>query len=121
MAQQEVTYNDKSDNVAPVNPDRQVTAANMNELKNVVTANAQDVEARLKEYPFTFENSNLVAGVLAVNHDLNTEFPKLTLKRPDGTFEETTNIMVYVDENNINLDFGGDIEAGTWNGLVTYR
>lgn len=121
MAQQEITYNDKSDNVAPVDPDKQVTADNLNEIKNIVSANAQDVEARLKEYPFTFENADLTGGVLEVEHNLDTEYPKLTLKRPDGKFEETTQIMVYIDSNNIQLDFGGPISAGTWNGLVTYR
>ena len=121
MAQEQITYNDKSNPVPIVDRQQQATAEDFQDIKDTVNSNAQDTETRLGFYPFTFENADLVSGVLSVPHNLNTGFPKVTLRRPDGTFEEPTQIMVYIDANNINLDFGGPIAAGTWNGLVTYR
>ena len=124
MAQDELTYNDKSNPVPIVNRDQQATADDFNDIKSVVNNNAQDVEDRLGEFLFTFEDSDLVAGVLPTSfttHNLDTEFPKLTLKRPNGKFEETTQIMSYIDANTIQLDFGGPISSGTWEGLITKR
>jgi hypothetical protein len=124
MAQGEITYGNKSNAVPVVNREEQATAEDFQDIKDIVNANAQDIELRLKEFPFSFDNSDLVNGVLPTsftNHELNTEFPKLTLKRPNGGFEEVTQIMVYVDEDTIQLDFGGVIDAGTWNGLITFR
>lgn len=124
MAQEQLTYPDKSNPVPIVDRTKQVVAEDFEDIKTVVNNNAQDVEDRLKEFPFTFENSDLVNGVLPTSfttHNLNTEYPKLTLRRPNGTFEESTQIMKYIDVNTIQLDFGGPITLGAWNGLITYR
>lgn len=121
MAQEELTYDNKSNPVPIVDRTKQSTAEDFNDIKSIVNTNARDVNTRLNSYPFTFDNSDLTSGVLPVTHNLDTEFPKLTLKRPNGTFEESTQIMVYVDTNNVNLDFGGDIDSGTWSGLITYQ
>lgn len=116
-----LTYNEKSNPVPVVNRDLQVTAEDFNDIKTVVNANADEANLKLKVFTFEFDNTDLINGVLEVEHILNTAFPKLTLKRPDNTFEETTQIMKYVDVNNVNLDFGGAIEDGTWSGLITYQ
>jgi hypothetical protein len=65
-------------------------------------------------YNGSFQNSDLVAGVLSVNHGLNTTFPKPLIRRPDGTYEDALSIMTYTDVNNVTFDFGGSIAAGTW-------
>lgn len=84
MAQNTITYNDKSDNVPPVDPDKQVTADNLNEIKNVVSGNAQDVEDRFREVVI----ANLVAGVDHPQPNLHTAsgaIPKyVQVKKSDG-------------------------------------
>jgi len=82
----------------------------------------QDIDLALTEaynindntYSGTFTNSNLVSGVLTVTHSLNTGFPKPTLRRPDGTYEDALSIMEWVSDNQVTFDFGGAIATGTW-------
>lgn len=66
-------------------------------------------------YTGTFTNSNLVSGILTVTHNLNTGFPKVMIRRPDGTYENAIAIMTYQSVNQVTFDFAGAIESGTWN------
>ena len=124
MAVRKITYNNKSNPVPIINREEQACAEDFQDIKDTVNAHADELDLRLSEYTFAFESSDLIDGVLPTSfttHSLNTEFPKLTLKRPNGRFEEVTQIMNFIDVNTIQLDFGGEINDGTWNGLITYR
>jgi hypothetical protein len=61
----------------------------------------------------TFVNGDLVVGVLSINHGLNTLYPALYITDPAGAYVGGVTITV-VDADNITVDFGGAIGAGTW-------
>lgn len=46
MAQRKITYNDKTNKIPPVEPDRQVSASDMNELKTIINSNADDAVSK---------------------------------------------------------------------------
>jgi len=83
-----------------------------------IDSNFAQLNNAINPHTFQFTTSNLVAGVLSINHVLNTQYPIATLIRPDGTFEDAEAIMTRVDADNVTFDFGGAIQTGTWNGLI---
>jgi hypothetical protein len=88
-------------------------------LQDIDSNFAQAVNNLTSVYNFQFTNANLVSGVLTINHNLDTAYPKALIRRPDGSYEEVTQIMNYVTSNQIALDFGGSIETGTWIGQIS--
>lgn len=68
----------------------------------------------------TFENSDLSSGTLTINHAKNTTLIRLTLYNPDGYEEMTAGILKITDANNIDIEFGGDIQAGNWVYILEY-
>ena len=99
-----------------------------NEGTNYLTRNLlRDIDANFQQaknitdsvYNFQFSNSNLISGVLTINHNLDTAYPKPLIRRPDGSYEEVTQIATYVNSNTITLDFGGSIDSGTWIGQIS--
>jgi len=69
-------------------------------------------------YNFQFTNASLTAGVLTVNLPFSTSYPKPSLRRPDGTYEDAYAIMTRVSDTQLTFDFGGAIQTGTWNGQI---
>lgn len=67
---------------------------------------------------FQFSNSDLVANILTVNLPFSTSYPKPTLRRPDGTYEDPYAIMTRVSDTQVTFDFGGAIQTGTWYGQI---
>lgn len=65
-------------------------------------------------YTSVFANSNLISGVLTVTHGLSTGYPKPTMRRPDGTYENALDIMTYITDNQVSFDFSGAITTGNW-------
>lgn len=88
------------------------------DLLQDIDSNFTQLNKSISNYTFQFTTSNLTAGVLSINHALNTQFPLPTLIRPDGTFENAEAIMTKIDADNITFDFGGSIQTGTWSGLI---
>lgn len=88
------------------------------DLLQDIDSNFTQLNNTINPYTFQFSNTNLVAGVLSINHSLNTQFPIPTLIRPDGTYENAESIITKVDADNVTFDFGGAIQTGTWNGLI---
>lgn len=67
----------------------------------------------------TFTNADLVAGVLTVTHNLNTEnISSVTVLNPTGGGETGLSWSV-IDANTIEIDFGGSIGAGTYTWVVS--
>ena len=87
-------------------------------LQDIDSNFTQAVNNLTSVYDFQFTSTNLVSGVLTINHNLDTAYPKPLIRRPDGTYEEVTQIMTYVNSNTITLDFGGSIASGTWIGQI---
>ena len=69
-----------------------------------------------ESYSFTFTNADLTAGVLSVNHALNTTAVGGFIYDPSGVSEVVP--MTIVDANNVTFDFGGAIGAGTFSGVI---
>jgi len=69
-------------------------------------------------YNFQFTTASLVAGILTVNLPFSTSYPKPSLRRPDGTYENAYAIMTRVSDTQLTFDFGGAIQAGTWDGQI---
>ena len=80
--------------------------------------NFTQLDSIINSYPFQFNNTNLVSGVLTVTHGKNTAYPIPLIRRPDGTYEDAMAIMTWVDVNTVTFDFGGSIATGTWIGLI---
>lgn len=64
----------------------------------------------------TFTNATLVDGVttfvLTINHGLNSNNVMIVVRDPAGISELVSDTVV--DANNVTVDFGGAIGAGTW-------
>jgi len=84
MAQQLITYDDKSNNVPIVDRSQQASAEDFNEIKEVINANAEDVDDRFKQSII-----DLVANVDYEQINLHTAMgaiPRIVqLKASDGT------------------------------------
>lgn len=69
-----------------------------------------------------FHNSDLVNGILTINHAKNTRVVKCIIYDPSGILAIGA-LTKIVDENNISIDFGGIggiIESGDWTYLVEF-
>lgn len=60
----------------------------------------------------TFTNADLTAGVLTIAHNLNSTSIGIVIRDPVGL--ETSQPNTVVDANNVTVDFGGAIGAGTY-------
>jgi hypothetical protein len=88
-------------------------------LQDIDSNFAQATNNLTSVYNFQFTNANLISGVLTVNHNLDTAYPKASLRRPNGKYEEPTQIMTYINSNSVSFDFGGSIATGTWIGQIS--
>jgi hypothetical protein len=86
------------------------------DLLTDIDANFGDIAQAVK-YSFQFQNSDLTAGTLTVNHGLGTKFIMPIIIRPDNGYELAYGFLEYVTDNQSKLNFGGTIETGIWSGL----
>ena len=88
-------------------------------LTDLDTNFGQAKNSTTDDHTFNFTNANLVSGVLTVNLPFTTNYPKPLIRRPDGTYENAIDIMTRVTSSQVTFDFGGAIQAGTWEGQIT--
>jgi len=87
-------------------------------IENLIKANNAD-----RLYPLVFDNGDLTSGTLAngntsdgyltVNHNKGTETIQLVVKDPNNTIYDGYTPVI-VDDDTIQLDFSGAIDAGNW-------
>lgn len=68
----------------------------------------------------TFDNGDLSANKLEINHGKNTLIIRATLYDPDGIVQPIGGVFKVVDANNVEFDFGGSIQAGNWRYIIEY-
>lgn len=68
----------------------------------------------------TFDNADLVAGTWSYNHAKNTTVVRVVLRNPAGYEQNLAGMLHVVDADNIEIEFGGDIEAGDWSYIFEY-
>ncbi len=68
-----------------------------------------------------FTNDDLEDGTYIINHDKNTQNIRVTLYNPSGYMENLAGILRIIDSNNVALEFGGDIDEGTWRYILDYK
>ena len=68
----------------------------------------------------TFTNGDLVGGIWSYNHAKNTTIIRFTLYTPSGYKESVDGLLKIVDADNIDVEFGGSIDAGTWSYIFEY-
>lgn len=69
----------------------------------------------LSERVKTFTTSDLTDGVLTYEHNLDYAGGFfIQLKDPNGIFQPISQQITATDDNTIEIDFGGAIDAGTW-------
>lgn len=61
----------------------------------------------------SFDNDDLTANVLAVNHALGTNAPTVVVYDNNGALVDLNGLLTKTDANNISIDFGYAI-TGTW-------
>ena len=95
------------------------------DVTSPVTANIQSLMAVLQTYAITgdtilysrtFTNADLVLNVLTTTHNKNGHTTMVTVVNPSGTSVLKT--FTEVSVNQITVDFGGAIAAGTWTQYV---
>jgi len=70
-------------------------------------------------YPFTFTSADLDEKfVLTISHGLKSSVVDVRIFNPRGG-REIGLVYKNVDENHVEVYFAGDIDAGTWSGVVT--
>lgn len=73
-------------------------------------------------YNGTFTNSNLVDGVLTINHELDVDNALAFVFDPAGEFQPNVP-YTRVDNDNLSINFGGpgsSITAGTWKYMILF-
>jgi hypothetical protein len=65
-------------------------------------------------------NAALVAGKWSLAHNKGTYYVRFTLRNPAGYEQNTAGMFHVVDVNNIEVEFGGAIENGSWNYIFEY-
>ena len=98
MAQQEITFNDKTNKVPIVEREKQVAAEDLNEIKEVVNKNAQDAETRL-------DDAETRLG------EVETDVVNLGNNKSDKPITATEDNLVVFDANKNPTDSGKSIET----------
>lgn len=88
--------------------------------KRISTDNRIKAENAEKTVKVIFENSDLSSFILHVTHTKNTQDVQFLLKNPSGVIQDTSSIARVIDEYNVEIDFGGDIESGNWTLLLIF-
>jgi len=80
-------------------------------IKSIFNLTAEEVE---------FDNGDLVANVYTYNHAKSTKFIFYQIQDPNG-YDKTKDFTPYFpDSDNIAIDFGDSISAGTWTLYLLY-
>ena len=87
---------------------------------NITAANMLKQTGNWNIIADTFTNADLVAGTLTINHAKNTLLVRMVLRNPGGYEQNLAGMLHIVDTNNVDIEFGGDIEAGDWTYILEY-
>lgn len=83
-------------------------------IDSIIAANNAD-----RTHTQVFDNSDLSSGVLSVNHGKGTEDVEFNLKTPAGVIYNASVTFAVTDDDNVTVDFGGEIDSGNW--ILTLR
>ncbi|MCK9281356.1 MAG: hypothetical protein M0P71_12095 [Melioribacteraceae bacterium] len=87
---------------------------------NITTTNLLKQTGNWNIVVETITNADLTAGVWAYNHAKNTTVIRGTLRNPAGYEQALAGMLHVVDAYNIEIEFGGAIEAGDWTFIFEY-
>lgn len=87
---------------------------------NITTENLLKQTGNWNIITGTLDNGDLTAGTWTYVHAKQTTIVRMTLRNPDGWEQNLAGMLHIVDVNTIEIDFGGDIEAGDWTYILEY-
>ena len=88
--------------------------------ENILGSNLKKQMANWNILTETFTNGDLSSGTLSINHAKNTTIIRITIYTPAGYEENTAGIVKIVDADNVDIEFGGNIDAGDWRYILEY-
>lgn len=71
-------------------------------------------------HEYTFDNDDLSSYVLTYTHNLNTDLLIIQLYDPNGIRMDMTGILTLTSVNELTIDFGGPLAAGTYRLVYLY-
>lgn len=97
-----------------------VAIPGMTGCNNITAANLLKQTGNWNIVTGNITNAALTAGKWTLNHAKATTNVRFTLRNPAGYEQALGGIFRVVDANNVEVDFGGAIEAGNWPYIFEY-